>query len=142
MGIFPSHTSVSLDRHLAATAVHLFDKLLEVIDSQPFRNLRVIVGELKTNADAAVNATQHSITDGERSRQEQDSVLLDTGNLPPNALDFLPLDFEVEGGGTFGGGPFGLEAMGEPFDEVDSHSSRELVGRDMLQGIDFTTFMG
>lgn len=101
MSLHPSHQFVSVDQTLAAKALILFDKLLELVDSRPFQILRGIIDDLHRTAQAAVESER---LDKCRSGNE----VFDDINRglsvthPVEQLDFLPLNDDLgDFGGTF-----------------------------------------
>lgn len=136
LSIHPSHALVSLDQHLAAKALYLFDKLLEVVENKAFQTLRGIIGELYNAANAAVEA----------ERMEQNAEGNDVfGGMNAEVdvthavgtLDFLPLENDVDVlGGTFGS----VDGLGEfesSFEGLNGGSALE-----EMQAMNFSQFMG
>lgn len=99
MSLNPSHQFVSVDQTLAAKALVLFDRLLELVDSRPFQILRGIIDDLHRTAQAAVESER--LDKGDSGNEVFDDMNRDLSMTHPvEQLDFLPLSDDLD---TFGG---------------------------------------
>ncbi|CAM1501196.1 Fc.00g103580.m01.CDS01 [Cosmosporella sp. VM-42] len=136
MSINPRHELVSLDQHISSKAIKLFDKLLEVVDSEPFQTLRAIIDELYKKANEAVEAAQ---LDKSRGANVFEGLDDDMNMAPMDQLDFLPLENVFDDfGGTFGSldGPEVFSAT-----NLDQLPNSSTMGDD-LRSMDFPPYMG
>ena len=58
MFLYPSQATIIIDQQLTAKSIHLFDKILEVVNDQAFVSVRRIVEELSRKASSAVEDYQ------------------------------------------------------------------------------------
>ncbi|KAH7121423.1 fungal-specific transcription factor domain-containing protein [Dactylonectria macrodidyma] len=96
MSINPSHELVAQDQHIALKALTLFDQLLDIVEDDAFRALRIVIGELSEKANAAVENQRLESSEGVFGSLD---ALVPMGT---EALDFLPeMELYGEAGGVF-----------------------------------------
>lgn len=101
MSLNPGHELVAFDQHLALRAINLFDKLLDIIEDDGFKALRLVVGELSQKATLAVET--HRLESAKSDNIVFESLSADVDALQPIELEFLPQDTNLDGVD----GPFG-----------------------------------
>ncbi|KAH8684112.1 fungal-specific transcription factor domain-containing protein [Ilyonectria robusta] len=100
MSLDPGHELVAFDQHLALRAINLFDKLLDIIDDEGFKALRLVIGELSQKANLAVET--HRLENAQSGNAVFESLCPDAGALQPIELEYLPQDTEFgEVNGSF-----------------------------------------
>ncbi|KAL6408967.1 hypothetical protein AUP68_07917 [Ilyonectria robusta] len=100
MSLDPGHELVAFDQHLALRAINLFDKLLDIIDDEGFKALRLVIGELSQKANLAVET--HRLENAQSGNAVFESLCPDADALQPIELEYLPQDTEFgEVNGSF-----------------------------------------
>lgn len=112
MSLHPGHELVAFDQHLALRAINLFDKLLNIIEDDGFKALRLVVGELSEKANLAVET--HRLESVKSDNTVFENLCPDADALQPTELEFLPQDTE------FGG-------VNGPFAEFDANEFQDSV---------------
>lgn len=81
---------MAFDQHLALRAINLFDKLLDIIDDEGFKALRLVIDELSQKANLAVET--HRLENVQSGNTVFQSLCPNADALQPVELEFLPQD--------------------------------------------------